>query len=160
MREPIPFSGQIHQFVTQPTRLAAEDIFAIERQIDDLDVRVRYQPVRSLWSHNHANRIDAVRERKVARLRSHPGHDEALRAVQPFSSADAATDRAGDWKNQLDIAVRHDQPARIISRRPVVVVDVDPRDDVAQLLTRRIKANAHAPRPMSQSYNTGSDGGM
>lgn len=57
--------------------------------------------------------------------------------------SDLAPNCASERKDQLDVAVGDDEPARVPRRRRTTLVRVDPRDDPAQFLTRRIEADAH-----------------
>src|SRR5262245_25799584 len=67
---PMRFSRRRHQFFAQLARRAPQYILAVERGVDDVDMRARQQTVRGRGSQDHANHVDAIREGEMARLGS------------------------------------------------------------------------------------------
>lgn len=76
--------------------------------------------------------------------------------MQACGRANLTADGAGKWKNELDVAIGHNQPTAVSRRNGTTRVRVDPRDNSTQFLTWPIEADAHGGAHLcgSQSYYT------
>jgi hypothetical protein len=76
--------------------------------------------------------------------------------MQACGCANLTADGAGKWEDQLDVAIRHNQPMPVSRRNGITRVRVDPCDNPTQFLTWPIEADAHGGAHLcgSQFYYT------